>query len=280
MHNGVQTTAVLLLAGFLLASCATNRNARAPSYAKGWVKDNMPSIWSEDHPRVRVFLRHYSRTSTVETALRRSKTYMPYIIPEFRRRRLPLELAYLPMLESMFDARADSGHARGLWQFVPATAKHMGLRVGITGDDRLNVRKATVAAAEYLEKLGEMFNYNWGLALAAYNCGPGCIRDAMQRQRSWDFFELRLRKETAEYVPRFLAMLQVAQEKFPKLIVAELVPANNRGRLSQADPEPDQERAQVTAEAGLAPDPDSLDPDTLDPDPPESTVALTLRWGA
>ena len=238
MPKGVQTTALLLLTGLLLASCATSRYGRGTLPTQGFVKDNKPSVWSEDHSRVESFRRHYSATPTVETALRRSRSLMPYIIPEFRRRRLPLQLAYLPMIESMFDPRADSGHARGLWQFVPDTARHMGLRIGGMGDDRLSVRKSTAAAAEYLEQLGEMFNYNWGLALAAYNCGPSCIQDAMRRQRSWDFFDLRLRQETAEYVPRFIAMLQVAQEKYPDLIVAELVPRDNGGRLSEAAPEP------------------------------------------
>jgi hypothetical protein len=225
---------LILAAASLLASCATSRYPRGPSAPPPGTKDNKPAIWSEDHPRVTRFRRHYARTETVETALRRSKSYMPYILPEFRRRRLPLQLAYLPMLESNFDPRADSGHARGLWQFIPGTAKEMGLRIGVTGDDRLDVRKSTRAAAEYLERLGERYNYNWALALAAYNCGPGCLDRAIQRERSWDFWELELRTETAEYVPRFIAMLQVAQQQYPDLIVAELQIRDNRRRLSQA----------------------------------------------
>ena len=73
MPRGVQTTAILLLTGLLLASCATSRHPRAPSSAQGWAKDNRPSLWEEDHPRVAAFRRHYAQTSTVETALRRSK---------------------------------------------------------------------------------------------------------------------------------------------------------------------------------------------------------------
>jgi membrane-bound lytic murein transglycosylase D len=184
---------------------------------------------------VAAFRKHYAANKTVETALERSRRYMQYIIPEFRKRRLPLQLAYLPMLESMFDPRADSGNARGMWQFIPSTAKHMGLSVGIMGDERLNVQKSTAAAADYLDQLGEMFNYNWALALAAYNCGPGCVRDAMKRQRSWDFWELRLRQETHEYVPRFLAMLQVAQTKYPHLMALEGAPSDEA--LASGTPE-------------------------------------------
>jgi len=269
MRKGIQTIAIALLMGLLLASCATSRYPRvttAPgSYAGGMVKDNKPSFWTESHPRVSAFRRHYASTTTVETALRRSRSYMPYIIPEFRKRRLPLQLAYLPMLESMFDPRADSGHAKGLWQFIPSTAEHMGLRIGIMGDDRLNVRKSSAAAAEYLDQLGEMFNYNWALALAAYNCGPGCIRDAMKRQRSWDFWDLRLRQETQEYVPRFLAMLQVAQQEHADLMAFNgereddaVAGAHNAGEAlpetaaGPAHPAP-RETAEAPAAAGAAP---------------------------
>ena len=229
--------ALALTAALLLASCATSRYPRGPSAPPPGTKDNKPGVWSDSHPRVEQFRRHYSRTTTVETALRRSRSYMPQIVPEFRKRRLPLQLAYLPMLESMFDPRADSGHARGLWQFIPGTAKEFGLRMGVSGDDRLNVRKSTAAAAEYLNRLGERYNYNWALALAAYNCGPGCVDDAVKREGSRDFWELDLRRETAEYVPRFIAMLKVAQEQYPELIVAELQTRDNRKRLTLDDSE-------------------------------------------
>ncbi len=186
----------------------------------GYVKDNKPSIWITDHPRVARYYRHYSRTTTVETALRRGRRYLPTITRVFRQRGLPLELAYLPMLESMFVNTADSGSARGLWQFTRGTARTMGLEVGVFADERLNWHKATLAAAAYLDQLGEKFNYNWSLALAAYNGGPGYIERAMKRQHTWDYFRLRLRREVHEYVPRFVAMVQVAKEKYPHLLIA------------------------------------------------------------
>ncbi|MCH9046972.1 MAG: lytic transglycosylase domain-containing protein [SAR324 cluster bacterium] len=214
----------VLLAALALASCASSRRfANAPSpgrYASGYVKDNKPAIWISDHPRVERFRANYSRTTTVEKALRRGRRYLPTILREFRARRLPLELAYLPMLESMFENRANSGHARGLWQFTRGTAEHMGLNVGAFADERMNWHKATKAAADYLDELGRRFNYNWALALAAYNGGPGYVEQAMRSQHKWEFFQLRLRQETYEYVPRFIAMVQVAKEKYPHLLLA------------------------------------------------------------
>ncbi len=222
----------LVALALLLASCAPAHYRGLASYERpapssqrfpsGYVKDNQPTIWISDRPAVARFYAHYSRTPTVETALRQGARYLPTITRIFRERRLPLELAYLPMLESMFENRANSGHARGLWQFTRETAEHVGLGVGAFSDERLNWIKSTVAAADYLEQLGERFNYNWALALAAYNGGPGYIERAVQDQRTVNYFDLRLRRETMEYVPRFIAMVQVAKEKFPHLLMAGL----------------------------------------------------------
>ena len=132
--------AVLLL-GLTLSSCAPGRHrggvsapresaglapstaGSAPSARSGYagsVKDNKPSLWISTHPRVVQMANHYRSNITVETALNNGRRYLPTITREFRRRGLPLELAYLPMLESMFENRADSGSARGLWQFTKA----------------------------------------------------------------------------------------------------------------------------------------------------------------
>ena len=228
----------LFILAALSASCATSRygrtyggtrtpngpdqadNAALPNYRAGYVKDNKPEIWTSTHPRVLKFNKYYNETITVEKALERGQPYLPTIMRIFREKRLPLELAFLPMLESVFINTANSGSARGMWQFTRQTAEHMGLDVSTFTDERLNWRKATVAAAEYLDMLGRRFNYNWALALAAYNGGPGHVEDAMARKHSYDFFDLDVRQETYEYVPKFVAMVQVAKEKYPHLLLA------------------------------------------------------------
>ncbi|MDH4248672.1 MAG: lytic transglycosylase domain-containing protein [Deltaproteobacteria bacterium] len=191
-----------------------------PTYRAGYVKDNKPEIWVSAHSRVLHFNKYYNETITVEKALERAQPYLPTIMRIFREKRLPLELAFLPMLESVFINTANSGSAKGMWQFTRQTAEHMGLNVGAFSDERLNWRKATVAAAEYLDMLGQRFNYDWTLALAAYNGGPGHVEEAIGRARSRDFFALDVRKETYDYVPKFLAMVQVAKEKYPHLLLA------------------------------------------------------------
>lgn len=213
---------VFFIVGCLaLEACRTS--APNPSYRvkkSPSIKNNKPNVWNQRNPRIKKFLKRYGAANnrTVKLALQRAQPYLPYIHRELRKRKMPPELAYLPMLESSFNPKAVSRTgARGMWQFTKATAGDYGLEVGWLTDDRLDWRKSTKAAIVYLEKLGKKFNYNWELALASYNGGPGYISRSMKKQGTWNFWELRLREEPHEYVPKFIAMLQVAKIKYPRL---------------------------------------------------------------
>ena len=176
-------------------------------------------VWKQSNPRINKFVKVYSKNNHVKICLNRasSKRYLNYIHRVFYKYQLPPELAYLPILESCFDTKADSGHARGMWQFIRSTGEEYGLSVGLFTDERLNWRKATHSAARYLKKLGDIFNRNWELALAGYNGGPNYMKRQMESQGTRNFWKLKLRKETYEYVPKFLAMLIVARNKYPEM---------------------------------------------------------------
>ena len=176
-------------------------------------------VWKQSNPRINKFVQVYSKNNHVKICLNRasSKRYLNYIHRVFYKYQLPPELAYLPILESCFDTKADSGHARGMWQFIRSTGEEYGLSVGFFTDERLNWRKATHSAARYLKKLGDIFNRNWELALAGYNGGPNYMKRQMESQGTRNFWKLKLRKETYEYVPKFLAMLIVARNKYPEM---------------------------------------------------------------
>ncbi|MCP4298751.1 MAG: lytic transglycosylase domain-containing protein, partial [Proteobacteria bacterium] len=127
----------------------------------------------------------YKKSNHVKQTLNRARPYLPYIHQVFRERNLPSELAYLPMLESSFNPQAVSRTgAKGMWQFKKATAIDNGLTIRWNIDDRLNWRKSTEAAANYLAKLGKRFNYNWELALAGYNGGPTYISKTIKQQHT------------------------------------------------------------------------------------------------
>ena len=120
---------------------------------------------------------------------------------------IPVELKYLAVVESKLRSNAVSKvGATGMWQFMPATAKKLGLTISDKTDDRKNTWKSSVAAARYLEKLYGMFN-DWLLALAAYNSGPGVIYAAIKKSGSRNFWKLQyfLPRETRVHVKKFIA---------------------------------------------------------------------------
>jgi membrane-bound lytic murein transglycosylase D len=98
----------------------------------------------------------------------------------FRAEGLPLDLAYVPLVESAFKPNALSRtKAKGVWQFMAGTGLENGLRRDWYIDERSDPEKATVAAAKYLHTLSRIFGGDWHLALASYNCGPGRMQRAL-----------------------------------------------------------------------------------------------------
>jgi membrane-bound lytic murein transglycosylase D len=146
----------------------------------------------------------------------RARRFLPLIVKEVEQRRLPLELALVPVIESTFDPTAVSpGKAAGLWQIIPSTAKTLGLQRNGHYDGRRDVLAATGAALDYLQTLAAEFDGNWELALASYNAGSGTVRRAMARNREsgkpTDYWSLDLPAETEAYVPRLLATARVVK---------------------------------------------------------------------
>lgn len=134
--------------------------------------------------------------------------YMPIFEEALDAYGLPLELKYLPIIESALNpsARSRAG-ASGLWQFMLATGKMYGLESNSLVDERYDPIKATWAAARYLKDLYDIYQ-DWNLVIAAYNCGPGTINKAIRRAGGkndyWEIYNF-LPKETRGYVPAFIA---------------------------------------------------------------------------
>lgn len=142
--------------------------------------------------------------------VRRGSPYLFHILDEVEKRRMPGEIALLPFIESAFVTRAKSHvGASGIWQFMPKTGKQYGLKQSNWYDGRNDVYAATDAALDYLQYLHRMFG-DWSLALAAYNCGEGCVQRAQARAEKQGlpttFESLDLPRETREYVPKLLAV--------------------------------------------------------------------------
>jgi membrane-bound lytic murein transglycosylase D len=143
---------------------------------------------------------------------RRSGKYRGEIVKALKEAGLPEDLSWLPLIESGFKVKALSrARALGLWQFIPSTGYKFGLNRDTWIDERLDPAKSTAAAISYLEELHQIFG-DWTTVLAAYNCGEGTVLRKIRRQKInyldnfWDLYE-KLPRETARYVPRFLATL-------------------------------------------------------------------------
>ena len=141
--------------------------------------------------------------------------YNPIFEQALDRYGLPMELKYLPIVESALNPNAVSrSGATGLWQFMLETAQGEGLEVNTIVDQRRDPIAASDAAARYLKKLYNIYN-DWQLALAAYNCGPGNLNKAIQRCKipgdKKDFWQIyyELPTETRGYVPSFIAVCYV-----------------------------------------------------------------------
>jgi membrane-bound lytic murein transglycosylase D len=155
-----------------------------------------------------------SNPSFLENAGERGSLYIHYIVERLEERNMPLELALLPAIESAYNPMAYShANAVGLWQFIPSTGRYFNLRQTRAYDGRRDITASTLAALNYLNRLHDMFNGDWLLALAAYNAGEGTVSRAIERNEKLglptDYWNLPLPQETKDYVPKFLALSQV-----------------------------------------------------------------------
>jgi pSer/pThr/pTyr-binding forkhead associated (FHA) protein len=174
--------------------------------------------------RVSYHIDIYSKNlkKTISHYIKRKEKYFPMIHKVFREKNLPIELAYVSMLESGFNPMALShAGARGLWQFMPETGRRYGLTVTDQIDDRTDPEKATYAAAEFFKDLIGVFGGKSSvmLCMAAYNTGEGNVMRALRKiddpMRNRDFWYIYrmgyLPDETMEYIPRVIALMIISE---------------------------------------------------------------------
>ncbi|SMF10572.1 transglycosylase SLT domain-containing protein [Pseudobacteriovorax antillogorgiicola] len=169
-----------------------------------------PSYWRKASRRVRCQL-----GVDLQKPLERSGKYLPMIIKALERHRLPLDLKYLPYLESGFHNRIRSkANARGLWQLIPEVARNLGLRVSRWRDERTHPYRSTIAALRLLKDLKRQHR-KWSLAITAYNYGTNGMRRAI-RKYGYDYSKIRRYHKTRVF--RF-----AAKNYYPSLIAVRNV---------------------------------------------------------
>lgn len=150
----------------------------------------------------------------LKRVLERGGKYLYHIVEELEARNMPTELALLPIVESAFVPNALSkAKAAGLWQFIPSTGRIYDLEQNWWMDQRRDVIESTRAALDYLQRLYELQDNDWFLALASYNWGENAVLRARKRNaaagRPTDYASLKMPKETQNYVPKLIALRNV-----------------------------------------------------------------------
>ena len=180
---------------------------------------------------VRSYIERYTRDgrAQVPALLGLGLYYNPIFEQSLEEQGLPLELKYLPMIESSLDPNAVSKHgAAGLWQFMLSTAKGLGMEVNSVIDERRDPYLSSEMAATYLKGLYDSYG-DWSLAIAAYNCGPGTLNKAIRRAggepKDHDFWSVYnyLPEETRGYVPAFIAVNYV-MNYYPEHNISPVLP--------------------------------------------------------
>jgi len=209
--------------------------------SKSTVWDNMSSQFVLDHQeqnsQVQVEIRSLlADQQKLHQILQSAAPYIYYIYQQTQARGLPAEIALIPFIESEFNPNNISNKgALGLWQLMSGTAHELGLKSKPGYDPRRNVVDSTRAALAYFKDLGNDFNGNWYLAIAAYNCGQGKVESEEHKTGSQNFWQLPLPKETKVYVPKLLAIAAIIQN--PQKYGVQLPPVYNQPFFTQVKTE-------------------------------------------
>jgi membrane-bound lytic murein transglycosylase D len=159
--------------------------------------------------------------SATELIIKRAKRIFPIIEPILKEYGIPDDFKYLAVIESGLANVTSSAGAKGVWQFMPGTAKEFGMEITDTVDERYNIELSTINACKYLLKAKEKFG-SWTLAAAAYNRGSGGISRSLEQQYVSDYYDLLLTEETSRYVFRILALKDIMERpKYYGFIVPE-----------------------------------------------------------
>jgi membrane-bound lytic murein transglycosylase D len=150
----------------------------------------------------------------LETASDNAEPFLYHIVTELERRKMPLELALLPIVESTYNPKAGSfSGVLGIWQFTQGTGRNFGLKQNAWYDGRRDVIESSRAAMDYLQYLYSNVDQDWLSAVAAFNAGEGRVFKAIERNRSkgkpTDFWSLNLPKQNTSYIPKLLALAEL-----------------------------------------------------------------------
>ena len=217
IKKSVTIIVVVITSGILINAVSNeslNRNKLESKRASfptnlDFAGEKVPMTIADVHERLdkELLINEYMHGST-NLIIRRANRAFPIIEPILKKNGVPDDFKYLAVIESALVNAVSPAGARGIWQFMPATAKENGMEVTETVDERYHLEKSTEAACKYLidakQKLG-----SWTLAAASYNGGIAGITRQIEYQKVTDYYDLLLTEETSRYVFRILALKEI-----------------------------------------------------------------------
>ncbi len=213
-HRKISSISLLVILFFCFTEVVSAKEY-AVFKSKKAIKENLPSgIHDMFEVRINKNVKKYIGSylvrgkSNTQHIIGNSSIYFPIFEEYLDAHNLPNELKYISVVESHLNPNAISpAGAVGLWQFMAPTAREMGLVIDDYVDERKDIYRSTDAALKYLQELYGRYQ-DWGLAIAAYNCGPGRVNKVLRKTGGSTFWDIRssLPKETQHYIDRFIAV--------------------------------------------------------------------------
>lgn len=240
IKNYILLLPIIIIGGLLIyATSESNENTTyfdIPT-EMDFASEKVPLNGYEIQERVdrELLINTHLHSSTI-LILKRANKVFPIIEPILLKYQVPDDFKYLSVIESALVNAVSSAGARGIWQFMPETAKEKGMEVSESVDERYHLEKSTEAACKYLVAAKEKFG-SWTLAAASYNGGMAGITKQIEFQQETNYYDLLLNDETSRYVFRILALKTIMKnpEKYGFNLDPKLLYNNIKTRQIQID---------------------------------------------
>lgn len=202
----------VIFSSFLLYNAFFDRSKYAPmgySLQMDFAGEQVPTYMADVQERLdKEMVTNMNFHTNTTLVIKRANKVFPIMEPILAKYGVPDDFKYLAVIESSLVNAVSPAGARGVWQFMPSTAKEKGMEVSEQVDERYHLEKSTEAACKYLIAAKEKFG-SWTLAAASYNGGMGGIKTKMEEQQVDNYYDLLLTEETSRYVFRILALKEI-----------------------------------------------------------------------
>lgn len=203
---------VAVLASFLIYGVVSDKTKFSPigyNLKMDFSGEEVPTFMADVQERLdKEMITNMNYHTNTTLVIKRANKVFPIIEPILAKYGVPDDFKYLAVIESSLVNAVSPAGARGVWQFMPATAKEKGMEVSDEVDERYHLEKSTEAACKYLLVAKEKFG-SWTLAAASYNGGMNGINKKMEEQQVDNYYDLLLTEETSRYVFRILALKEI-----------------------------------------------------------------------